>query len=202
MLRQAAERLAAAGTSAAVDDVLQGSPLELQRRFGRLQAALSAAAAGQGTPAALKSRAATSSVGDRAEDARLAAAECASPEAVKRLAELLGCLEKTGGWAEVGLDLRQEVIAFNQRHGRELDQHCKFLTTSKVRAAVAPKAKSGMLTFPVAALGLSRPRPERNKERDADAAFGGNSGSASLPLLPPPPKPQCSVSDGPPLLGF
>jgi len=204
-----------AAPGACPEDLTAGLPKEIGRRFARLRAALSATSTV--SPLVVSHQPA------QASDATAAAMPGSSEDVLdpplsggivdlERFQELLGRLERTGGWPELGNELRQEVSNFSSKHSRDLEEFANRLGKAAVqdrRQGASPPTLlpvEGILGSPPGSpQGGSRRAPDESLFGEFQAlpapattpspkAFKTTPGG--LPFLPPPPPPRSGVSTG------
>ena len=122
---------------------------------------------------------------------------------LERFAELLGRVERTGGWPELNIAIRTEVINFSTKHTRDLEEHAR--TMGKATVFVKDRPNSNDTDTPVgsftgAIVPVGGP-PEESLIGDLDLTTAPSPAPNSfkgvgLPLLPPPPPPAKGVSMG------
>jgi len=193
------------------DDVTTGLPKEVSRPFARLRQAL--AEASRTAPVAvnhqLPAQAATAASASIATSSvPSAAAAHANPAEgsvadLERFAELLGRVERTGGWPELSIAIRTDVINFSTKHTRDLEEHAR--TMGKVAVLVKDRPVSNDTNTPVGSITGAIVPAEESLIGDLDliaspvAAPSPPTNSfkcVGLPLLPPPPPPAKGVSMG------
>uniref|UniRef100_A0A7S2C6M6 Uncharacterized protein n=1 Tax=Alexandrium andersonii TaxID=327968 RepID=A0A7S2C6M6_9DINO len=161
------------------DNALAGLTKDVARPFSRLRSSVadSARASAAFLPQASASPAPTNHMCDLTS--QVAEGSVADLE---RFADLLARLERTGGWPELGNELRQEVINFSIKHAAELESHARTLGKAPPAEEVLGSMDS-VVCNPIQKPGSASGKPLQ-------------SGGIILPLLPPPPPPASGVGSG------
>lgn len=155
-------------------DVLANMQKEVSRRYARLRSSL--AETTQSAPLIVSPQTTPHAI-------RPARVSEGSIQDLEHFSELLARLERTGGWPELGGDLRQEVINFCTKHTTDLEVFARSLgKSSGLERLTSTDSASGSMAA------LSGPCHSAPVPRLESPAGTPSVPRGPLPLLPPPPK--------------
>lgn len=189
------------------EDATAGLPREVGRRFAKLRSALAAAclpaanATEDGATVPEIQAEAGAAVAHESGTAPAGALPEGSSQELARFAEQCLRVERTGGWPELGGDVRQEIVTFSQKQVAQLENCARNL--AKNRGLASPTSPAS----PDSGRGGAASR--REPHSDLLGGTGGAGGSpppqaggspaaggspfSGLTLLPPPPAPTNSI---------
>ncbi|CAE8623141.1 unnamed protein product [Polarella glacialis] len=173
---------------AASGDLLVGLPKEVGRRFARLRVNLVASSCSssmlvvsdisQASPAVSSDQKAALSSGPGAEGCLVE---------LQQFVQLLERAERTGGWADVSSELRQEVINFSTKYARDLEDYariqCKAVQALGPGGVGSPPGEDFAPDSLLGDLMAAGPAPVSSPKLLSFGSFG----------LAPPPPPSSSV---------
>eukprot|EP00929_Paragymnodinium_shiwhaense_P084416 TRINITY_DN45131_c0_g1_i1.p1 TRINITY_DN45131_c0_g1~~TRINITY_DN45131_c0_g1_i1.p1 ORF type:complete len:534 (+),score=151.37 TRINITY_DN45131_c0_g1_i1:136-1737(+) len=233
-LRKMAQKLvekSKGGNASESLDVTTWLPKETRRRFSRLRFSLKTAVANMRQVVVSSFPSATEPKQDASEDEKEDAAASTPSQAAKngdladgsvadieRFADYCGRVERSGGWAELTTEIRQEIITFNSKFGRELEDYARTVTKYFPIGGTADDFTPTVISPPQtptntpasgfdggSLLGDLFSEPAATKQSAAPPRTGGYAatsptasppaakGGTFMPLLAPPPPPSCRV---------
>lgn len=190
------------------EDLTASLPKDVGRRFAKIRSSLHAAGVVTGHVAAQNSTLGSLPVGTATSVANDDVAEGNLAD-LDRFGDLCLRLERTGGWPELGSDLRQEIINFNQKHCTLLEEFARNISKAS-RCAASPSTSRNTAASPSTTSDLGSPKtpdllnladlsppPHSAKAATPGSSRGVSSPFAGLALLPPPPAPSSSLARKP-----